>query len=162
MSENPKFIPTDRVSKKLKIVVIMLTVLIFLAFIALFNKFSNKQPIKNVPAVQEPLSNQHLVDEYQRVGTRLMNSGLKEQAIDQFIKVWQMQKMGSVERSKAAQTVGRLYADLGNCQEALVWLFRAKASGTEISEAEISGLEKTLAPLIDACLAKVRGKISGQ
>jgi hypothetical protein len=39
--------------------------------------------------------------------------------------------------------VGRLYADLGNCQEALVWLFRAKASGTEISEAEISGLEKT-------------------
>ena len=33
MSENPKFIPTDGVSKKLKIVVIMLTVLIFLAFI---------------------------------------------------------------------------------------------------------------------------------
>jgi len=103
-----------------------------------------------------------LSNEYQEVGTRLINAGLKEQAIDQFIKVWQMQKMGSVERSKAAQTVGRLYADLGNCQEALVWLFRAKTSGTEISEAEISGLEKTLAPLIDACLAKVRGKISGQ
>ena len=152
MSENPKFIPTDRVSKKLKIVVIMLTVLIFLAFIVLFNKFSNKQPIKNVPAVQEPLSNQHLVDEYQRVGTRLMNSGLKEQAIDQFIKVWQMQKMGSVERSKAAQTVGRLYADLGNCPEALVWLFRA----------EVLDPEKILTPLIDACLAKVRNNISGQ
>ena len=100
MSENPKFIPTDRVSKKLKIVVIMLTVLIFLAFIVLFNKFSNKQPIKNVPAVQEPLSSQHLVDEYQRVGTRLMNSGLKEQAIDQFIRVWEMQKFDGVEKAK--------------------------------------------------------------
>ena len=160
MSENPKLIPADGVSKKLKIVVIMLTVLIFLAFIALFNKFSNRPTSENVPAVQEP--QQSLINEYQEVGTRLINAGLKEQAIDQFIKVWQMQKMGSVERSKAAQTVGRLYADLGNCQEALVWLFRAKASGTEISEAEISGLEKTLAPLIDACLAKVRGKISGQ
>ena len=160
MSENPKLIPADGVSKKLKIVVIMLTVLIFLAFIALFNKFSNRPTSENVPAVQEP--QQSLSNEYQEVGTRLINAGLKEQAIDQFIKVWQMQKMGSVERSKAAQTVGRLYADLGNCQEALVWLFRAKASGTEISEAEISGLEKTLAPLIDACLAKVRGKISGQ
>jgi len=93
-----------------------------------------------------------LSNEYQEVGTRLINAGLKEQAIDQFIKVWQMQKMGSVERSKAAQTVGRLYADLGNCQEALVWLFQA----------EVSGTEKTLAPLIDACLAKVRGKISSQ
>ena len=156
MSENPKLIPADGVSKKLKTVVIMLTVLIFLAFIALFNKFSNRPTSKNVPAVQEP--QQSLSNEYQEVGTRLINAGLKEQAIDQFIKVWQMQKMGSVERSKA----GRLYADLGNCREALVWLFRAEASGTEISEAEISGLEKTLAPLIDACLAKVRGKISGQ
>ena len=152
MSENPKFIPTDGVSKKLKIVVIMLTVLIFLAFIALFNKFSNKQPIKNVPAVQEPLSNQHLVDEYQRVGTRLMNSGLKEQAIDQFIRVWEMQKFDGVEKAKAAQTVGRLYADLGNCPEALVWLFRA----------EVLDPEKMLTPLIDACLAKVRNNISGQ
>ena len=131
-----------------------------MAFIALFNKFSNRPTSKNVPAVQE--LQQSFSNEYQDVGTRLINAGLKEQAIDQFIKVWQMQKMGSVERSKAAQTVGRLYADLGNCLEALVWLFRAEASGTEISEAEISGLEKTLAPLIDACLAKVRGKISGQ
>jgi tetratricopeptide (TPR) repeat protein len=152
MSENPKFIPTDRVSKKLKIVVIMLTVLIFLAFIALFNKFSNKQPIKNVPAVQEPLSNQHLVDEYLRVGTRLMNSGLKEQAIDQFIRVWEMQKFDGVEKAKAAQTVGHLYADLGNCPEALVWLFRA----------EVLDPEKILTPLIDACLAKVRNNIYGQ
>jgi len=155
MSEDPKLIPTDGVSKKLKAAVIILTALIFFAFMALFNKFINKQAPKKVSAVQEPLSNQSLSNEYEEVGTRLMNAGLKEQAIDQFIQVWQMQKTGTAKRAKAAQTVGRLYADLNNCQEALVWLFRAEAAG-----AGNSGTEKTLTPLIDACLAK--GKIPGQ
>ncbi|MBT3415913.1 MAG: hypothetical protein HN426_12235 [Nitrospina sp.] len=154
MSEDPKLIPTDGVSKKLKAAVIILTALIFFAFMALFNKFINKQAPKKVSAVQKSLSNE-LSSEYEEVGTRLMNAGLKEQAIDQFIQVWQMQKTGTAERAKAAQTVGHLYADLGNCQEALVWLFRAEAAG-----AEISGAGKALTPLIDACLAK--GKIPGQ
>jgi len=154
MSEDPKLIPTDGVSKKLKAAVIILTALIFFAFMALFNKFINKQAPKKVSAVQKSLSNE-LSSEYEEVGTRLMNAGLKEQAIDQFIQVWQMQKTGTAERAKAAQTVGRLYADLDNCQEALVWLFRAKAAG-----AENSGAGKILTPLIDACLAK--GKIPGQ
>ena len=153
MSEDPKLIPTDGVSKKLKAAVIILTALIFFAFMALFNKFINKQAPKKVSAA--PLSTQGLSSEYEEVGTRLMNAGLKEQAIDQFIQVWQMQKTGTAERAKAAQTVGHLYADLGNCQEALVWLFRAEAAG-----AEISGAGKALTPLIDACLAK--NTISGQ
>ena len=154
MSEDPKLIPTDGVSKKLKAAVIILTALIFFAFMALFNKFINKQAPKKVSAVQKSLSNE-LSSEYEEVGTRLMNAGLKEQAIDQFIQVWQMQKTGTAERAKAAQTVGHLYADLGNCQEALVWLFRAEAAG-----AGISGAGKALTPLIDACLAK--NTISGQ
>jgi len=154
MSEDPKLIPTDGVSKKLKAAVIILTALIFFAFMALFNKFINKQAPKKVSAVQKSLSNE-LSSEYEEVGTRLMNAGLKEQAIDQFIQVWQMQKKGTAKRAKAAQTVGHLYADLGNCQEALVWLFRAEAAG-----AEISGAGKALTPLIDACLAK--NTISGQ
>ena len=79
-----------------------------------------------------------------------MNSGLKEQAIDQFIKVWEMKQVGSLERAKAAQTIGTLYADLGNCQEALIWLFRAEAA------------HPTLQPLIDSCLAKVRSIHSGR
>lgn len=153
MSEDPKLIPTDGVSKKLKAAVIILTALIFFAFMALFNKFINKPAPKKVSAA--PLSTQGLSSEYEEVGTRLMNAGLKEQAIDQFIQVWQMQKTGTAERAKAAQTVGHLYADLGNCQEALVWLFRAEAAG-----AEISGAGKALTPLIDACLAK--NTISGQ
>jgi len=154
MNQDPNLIPTDGVSKKLKTFVIILTVLTLLAFVALFNKLADNQSIspKNVPAVLEPLSNQHLSDEFQEVGVRLMNSGLKEQAIDQFIKVWEMQKIGGVERAKAARMVGRLYADLNNCEEALVWLFRAGVSDSD----------KTLTPLIDGCLAKVRGNFSGQ
>ncbi len=145
MSENPKLVPSDGVSKKLKVAVILLTALIFFAFIALFNKFSNRPSNKSIPE-QKPHS---LSAEYQEVGARLMNAGLKEQAIDQFIEVWRMQT-DNLKRAKAAQTVGRLYADLGNCPEALVWLFRA----------EVAGTEKPLTPLIDACLAKV--DISGR
>jgi hypothetical protein len=131
MSQNSPTIPGDGVSKKLKAFVIILTILTLVAFVALFARFINKPPVpkKNMPAVQESISNQSLIDEHQAVGTRLMNSGLKGQAIDQFIEVWEL-----------------LYADLDNCREALVWLFRA----------EISSSDQTMTPLIDACLEKVR------
>jgi hypothetical protein len=86
------------------------------------------------------------------VGTRLMNSGLKEQAIDQFITVWEMQKIGNLERAKAARTIGVLYAGLGNCQESLTWLFRAEAAESTLP----------LQPTIDSCLSKIRSIHSGQ
>ena len=142
----PEEIPTDGVSKKLKVFVIILTAVTFIALVALFTKLASRPdtPTKIASTAQAPISNQSLSDEYNAVGTRLMNSGLKEQAIDQFIKVWEMQQVGSLERAKAAQTVGGIYADLGNCQEALIWLFRAEAA------------DPTLQPLIDSCLAKVR------
>ena len=144
-NQTPEENPTDGVSKKLKVFVIALTAVTFIALVALFTKLANKP---NTPKIAStaPLSNQSLSNEYNVVGTRLMNSGLKEQAIDQFIKVWEMQKPGNQERAKAAQTVGTLYADLGNCQEALTWLFRA-----EISDSTIP-----MQPTIDSCLAKVR------
>ena len=154
MSQTPKSIPVDGVSKKLKTVVIILTVLTLFAFVALFTKLASKQPTPKISnsAVRAIELNMSLSDEYQAVGTRLMNSGLREQAIDQFIQVWEMQKVGSAERAKAAHTVGRLYADLNNCQEALVWLFRAETSESDL----------LLSPLIDTCLAKVRSSHSGQ
>tara|TARA_X000001036_G_C20503501_1_gene734888 strand:+ start:190 stop:657 length:468 start_codon:yes stop_codon:yes gene_type:complete len=144
----PEETPVDGVSKKLKIFVIILTAVTFFALVALFTKLVNKPIIqKKIQSnVQKSMSKKDLSDEYQAVGIRLMNSGLKEQAIDQFIKVWEMQKTGKPERAKAAQTVGTLYADLGNCQEALTWLFRA-----EISDSTIP-----MQPTIDSCLAKVR------
>jgi hypothetical protein len=149
----PEETPTDRVSKKLKVFVIILTAVTFIALVALFTKLASKLlgPAKIASTTQSPISNQSLIDEYNAVGTRLMNSGLKEQAIDQFIKVWEMQT-GSLERAKAAQTVGGLYTNLGNCQEALIWLFRAEAADSTM----------TLQPTADSCLAKIRSIESGR
>ena len=150
-NQTPEENPTDGVSKKLKVFVIALTALTFIALVALFTKLANKP---NTPKIvsTDPLSNQSLSNEYNIVGTRLMNSGLKEQAIDQFITVWEMQKIGNLERAKAAHTIGVLYAGLGNCQESLTWLFRAEAADSTLP------LQST----IDSCLAKVRSIHSGQ
>ena len=138
--------PTDGVSKKLKVFVIALTALTFIALVAVFIKLANKIDTPTKSASTAPLSDQSLSNEYNVVGTRLMNSGLKEQAIDQFITVWKMQNIVSPERAKAAQTIGSLYAGLGNCQDALIWLFRAEAADSTLP----------LQPTIDSCLAKVR------
>lgn len=147
-NQRPEIIPTEGVSKKLKAVVLTLTAVTLLAFVALFAKLATKPTSqkKITPNAQRPVSNQELIAEYQEVGTRLMNAGLKEQAIDQFIKVWGMQNFGTPERAKAAQAVGGLYTDLGNCQEALIWLFRAEVADSALP----------VQPLIDSCLAKVR------
>lgn len=151
-NHEPEETPTDGVSKKLKVFVIVLTAVTFIALVALFTKLANKPDIPNKITSMAPLSNQSLSDEYNAVGTRLMSSGLKEQAIDQFITVWEMQKVGSPERAKAAHTIGGLYAGLGNCQDALIWLFRAEATDSTLP------LQQT----VDSCLAKVRSIHSGQ
>ena len=150
-NQTPEENPTDGVSKKLKVFVIALTALTFIALVALFTKLANKP---NTPKIAStaPLSNQSLSNEYIVVGTRLMNSGLKEQAINQFITVWEMQKIGNLERAKAAHTIGVLYAGLGNCQESLTWLFRAEAADSTLP----------LQATIDSCLSKVRSIHSGQ
>ena len=151
-NQTPEEITTDGVSKKLKVFVITLTALTFIALVALFTKLANKPDIPTKKASTAPISNQSLSNEYNVVGTRLMNSGLKEQAIDQFITVWEMKKIGSLERAKAADTIGGLYASLGNCQEALTWLFRAEVADSTLP----------LQPTIDSCLSKVRSIHSGQ
>ena len=151
-NQAPEEISTDGVSKKLKVFVIILTAVTFIALVALFTKLASKPDIPAKIASTVLISNQSLSDEYNAVGTHLMNSGLKEQAIDQFITVWEMQKVGSPERAKAAQTAGGLYAGLGNCQEALIWLFRAEAADSTLP----------LQPTIDSCLAKIRSIHSGQ
>ena len=151
-NQTPEENPIDGVSKKLKVFVITLTAVTFIALVALFTKLANKPDILTKKASTASLSNQSLSNEYIVVGTRLMNSGLKEQAINQFITVWEMQKIGNLERAKAAHTIGVLYAGLGNCQESLTWLFRAEAADSTLP------LQST----IDSCLAKVRSIHSGQ
>ena len=143
---NPEKIPADGVSKKLKVFVIILTAVTLIALVALFTKLAIKPRGQIKATSSAPILNQSLRDEYNAVGTRLMNSGLIIQAIDQFIALWEMQKVGSPERAKTAKTVGRLFADVGNCQEALVWLFRAEAADSTLP----------LQPLMDSCLGKIR------
>ena len=143
---------TDGVSKKLKVFVIALTAVTFIALVAVFIKLANKIDTPTKSASTAPLSDQSLSNEYNVVGTRLMNSGLKEQAIDQFITVWKMQRIGNLERAKAAHTIGVLYAGLGNCQESLTWLFRAEVADSTLP----------MQPTIDSCLTKVRSIHSGQ
>ena len=145
-SQTSEKIPTDGVSKKLKVFVLLLTAVTLMALVAVFTKLAMKPRGQAKVESTSPTLNQSLSDEYSAVGTRLMNSGLREQALDQFVAVWEMQEVGSPKRAKAAQTVGRLYADLGNCQEALVWLFRAEAADSTLP----------LQPLMDSCLAKIR------
>jgi hypothetical protein len=156
MTQDTETDSNDGVSKKLKIFVIILTAVTLIALVALFTKFASKQPLrpKNRSAIQKPLSSPVLLAEYKEVGERLMNAGLKEQAIDQFIKVWEMATTDTMERANAAQKVGQLYVDLNNCQEAMVWLFRAEV--LDINQA------LPLQPLIDSCLSKIRSKISDQ
>jgi hypothetical protein len=151
-NQTPEENPTDGVSKKLKVFVIALTALTFIALVAVFIKLANKLDTPTKSASTAPLSDQSLSNEYNVVGTRLMNAGLKEQAIDQFVTVWKMQKIGSLERAKAAHTIGVLYSGLGNCQESLTWLFRAEVVDSTLP----------LQPTIDSCLAKVRSIHSGQ
>ncbi len=150
--QSPEIIPTEGVSKKLKVFVLVLTAITLMAFVALFTKLVTKTSITQKPGIEVPAPNQGLITEYQTVGTRLMEAGLAEQAIDQFIKVWEMQKTRSSDRAKAAQTVGELYAKLGNCQESLIWLFRAEVSDSTLP----------IQPLIDSCLAKIRSSHPGQ
>ncbi|MDC0946665.1 hypothetical protein OAS18_04020 [Nitrospinaceae bacterium] len=57
-----------------------------------------------------------------------------------------MGESNATDRAKAAATTGRLYLKLGNCKEALVWLFRSEAANPDKAT--------ELQPLIDTCIAK--------
>ena len=90
MKQDTETIPGDGVSKKLKLFVTLLTLITFIALVALFTKLATKQssPKKKALAVTKPQSSQLLIDEYSQVGARLINVGLTEQAIDQYIKIF--------------------------------------------------------------------------
>ena len=143
---DPK-IPEDGVSRKLKAVVYILTGITLFAFVAFFTKFINKEP---TPTQQEKSSKDTRADtratELDKAGERLQQVGLNEQALDQYIQIWDLGESNAADRARAAATAGRLYMKLGNCKEALVWLFRSEASNTDKAT--------ELQPLIDTCIAK--------
>jgi hypothetical protein len=145
MSDSKK--PEDGVSGKLKVVVYVLTGITLFAFVAFFTKLIIK---KSTPIQQETSIKDIRIgtraEELEKAGERLQEVGLNEQALDQYIQIWSLGESNSANRAKAAATAGRLYLKLGNCQEALVWLFRSEAANPDKAN--------ELKTLIDTCIAK--------
>ena len=137
----------EGVSGKLKAVVYILTGITLFAFVAFFTKLITKKPT----AIQREKSIKNTrVDgrstELEKAGERLQQVGLNELALDNYILIWTLGESNATDRAKAAATTGRLYLKLGNCKEALVWLFRSEAANPDKAT--------ELHPLIDTCIAK--------
>jgi hypothetical protein len=140
-------IPEDGVSGKLKVVVYLLTGITLFAFVAFFTKLITKKPTpaKQEISFKEPRPGTRAT-ELEKAGERLQQVGLNEQALDQYIQVWALEESNTNTRAKVAATAGKLYLELGNCKEALVWLFRSEAANADKAT--------ELQPLIDTCIAK--------
>jgi len=131
----------NKLSYKIKIPIIILTLITVCAMGALFIKIAYSVSSSEKPS-----------DSYQyllKVGDKLRNKGLHEQAIDQYIKYLEKTKINTSPRAFVAHTVGELYMELSNCQEALVWLFQAEEA--EKSYRRTDELKKH----IDTCLTKI-------
>jgi hypothetical protein len=138
--ENPPI--KDSLSYKVKIPIIVLTIITLSAMGALFIKIVNSVG-----------SSENLSDSYQylrNTGDKLKNEGLHEQAIDQYIKYLEKTKVETPFRSLIAHNVGQLYMELSNCQEALIWLFQAEEATDTYPHAE------KLKTHIDTCLIKIK------
>jgi len=128
-------------SYKIKIPIIILTLITLGAMGALF--------IKIAFSVN---SSEKKSDNYQylrNVGDKLRNKGLHEQAIDQYIKYLEKTKINTTSRAMVAHTIGQIYMELSNCQEALVWLFQAEEEEATYHRAD------ELKKHIDTCLATI-------
>ena len=136
-------IPEDGVSGKLKLSVYILTAITLFAFVAFFTKLITKERIPNKQ--EKKLKNPRIM-ELEKAGESLQENGFVEQALDQYIEIWQLENSTSTIRAEAATKAGKLYLKLGNCNESLVWLFRAEAADSNLSH--------ELQPLIDTCITK--------
>ena len=132
----------DGLSYKIKIPIIVLTIITLSAMGALF--------IKIVYSVG---SSESLSDNYQylrNTGDKLKNEGLYEQAIDQYIKYLEKTKIKNPSRAMVAHDVGELYMELSNCEEGLTWLFQAEEAMDAYPHADKLKIH------IDSCLIKIK------
>ena len=136
-------IPQNGVSGKLKAVVYILTAITLFAFVAFFAKLATKY---TAPKKQEKTIKTTRVSELNETGERLQEIGYLELALDQYMKIWNLESSNSSNRSEAAFKVGKIYLKLGNCKESLVWLFRSEAANPDMTD--------KLQPLIDNCIQK--------
>ena len=131
----------NKLSYKIKIPIIILTLITVCAMGALFIKIAYSVSSSEKPS-----------DSYQyllKVGDKLRNKGLHEQAIDQYIKYLEKTKINTASRAMVAHTIGQIYMELSNCQEGLIWLFQAEEEETTYHRAD------ELKKHIDTCLATI-------
>ena len=136
-------IPENGVSGKLKAVVYILTAITIFAFVAFFAKLATKY---TAPKKQEKFLKTTRISELNKTGERLQEIGYLDQALDQYIEIWNLESTNPTARSEAAFTVGKIYLKLGNCKESLVWLFRSEAANPNNTD--------KLQLLIDSCIQK--------
>ena len=138
MEENSE---NNKLSYKIKIPVIILTVITLAVMGALFVKIA----FSISSSEKKSNSYQYL----QNVGDKLRDKGLHQQAIHQYIEYLEKTKINTASRTTIAHTIGQMYIELSNCQEGLMWLFQAEEEETTYQR--VDELKKD----IDICLTQV-------
>ena len=138
MEENSE---NNKLSYKIKIPVIILTVITLAVMGALFVKIA----FSISSSEKKSNSYQYL----QNVGDKLRDEGLHQQAIHQYIEYLEKTKINTASRTMIAHTIGQMYIELSNCQEGLVWLFQAEEEETTYHR--VDELKKD----IDICLTQI-------
>ena len=131
----------NKLSYKIKIPIIILTVITLAVMGALFVKIA----FSISSSEKKSNSYQYL----QNVGDKLRDKGLYQQAIHQYIEYLEKTKINTASRTMIAHTIGQMYIELSNCQEGLMWLFQAEEEETTYHR--IDELKKD----IDICLTQV-------
>lgn len=136
--------PQEGVSFKLKAFVIALTIITLIAFIVFAFLFMNKV----FTSLQRGDWNNQLII----LGKQLESEGLGKQAIEQYEKFLDSEKVDLSTRAKVSRSIGDFYMKQGNCEQALVWFFQVKMADRE------AALEKDVTPKIDSCLQQIRSR----
>lgn len=127
-------IPTEGVSTKLKVFVIGLTVVTFIAFgiftAMLFKKSTSSPPApdtKTTTHADTPLWDRQALT----VAEKLRDAGLYDQALTQYERYLKNPNLDLDTRSNVAYIIGGLYMELGNCREALTWFFHSEVASAK-------------------------------
>ncbi|MBI4384204.1 MAG: tetratricopeptide repeat protein [Nitrospinae bacterium] len=134
--------PKDGVSPKLKITVIAFSLFTLIAFTAFFVMVFNRviAPIKSDPAGEADL----LV-----LADKLKTAGLPDKAIEQYQEYLRQSKPDRAARARIAVSIADLFVEMGDCRDALVWLYKAELSDAELSRKNEFNVK------IDACQHQV-------
>ena len=138
MEEDPT---KNKLSYKIKIPIIILTLITLAVMGALFIKIAF-----SVSSLEKKSNSYQYL---RNVGDKLRDKGLHQQAIYQYIEYLEKTKINTASRTMIAHTIGQMYIELSNCQEGLMWLFQAEEEETTYHR--VDELKKD----IDICLAQV-------